>query len=224
MYKVDSFKALLFDMNGTFMFDHDRFGPEEDFFSTYVTLGGFRLSGAEVARAARLTLTNAEKLYSDPRHFDCFPTLLEAVEHFSGLKSRDAQDIANVLAQHELGRVPRATAEVLQRLSQTHALAVVSNIWGPEALWHTEFERASIEHTFSAAIFSSSIGAIKPSPRPFQLACEALSVEPGDCLFVGDSIDRDIAPARKLGMSTALVSCSERDDRGWVIQSVRDLL
>ena len=40
MRVLDRFKVILLDMNGTFMFGQDRFGPEEDFAATYRRLGG----------------------------------------------------------------------------------------------------------------------------------------------------------------------------------------
>jgi len=36
---LDQFPVLLLDMNGTFMFGHDRFGPDEDYYATYRPLG-----------------------------------------------------------------------------------------------------------------------------------------------------------------------------------------
>ncbi|HUY89473.1 MAG TPA: hypothetical protein VMV10_12130 [Pirellulales bacterium] len=52
---LDRFRAILLDMNGTFMFGQDRFGPEGDFAATYRELGGGGLCGAEVERAVRAT-------------------------------------------------------------------------------------------------------------------------------------------------------------------------
>lgn len=40
---LDNFSAILLDMNGTFMFGHDRFGPEEDYYATYCVMGGCAL-------------------------------------------------------------------------------------------------------------------------------------------------------------------------------------
>lgn len=50
---LDKFPALLLDMNGTFMFGEDRFGAGEDFHATYRSVGGRRLSAAEVTRFIR---------------------------------------------------------------------------------------------------------------------------------------------------------------------------
>ena len=45
------FKILLLDLNGTFMFEQDRFGPEQDYSATYRADGGTRLTAAEISTA-----------------------------------------------------------------------------------------------------------------------------------------------------------------------------
>ena len=40
---LSRFTIVLLDMNGTFMFGGDRFGPEQDFAATYHALGGRQL-------------------------------------------------------------------------------------------------------------------------------------------------------------------------------------
>lgn len=52
---------------------------------------------------------------------------------------------------------------------------------------------------------------IKPDPAPFRALCERLAVEPGQALFVGDSVSKDLTPAKRLGMSTALVESGKPD-------------
>jgi putative hydrolase of the HAD superfamily len=45
----------------------------------------------------------------------------------------------------------------------------------------------------------------KPDPRIFTLAAERLGRAPGRCLVVGDSLERDILPARSAGFRTAWI-------------------
>ena len=44
----------------------------------------------------------------------------------------------------------------------------------------------------------------KPNPEVFLNAAAALDVRPDDCLVIGDRIDTDIVPAKRLGMTTVL--------------------
>lgn len=52
---------------------------------------------------------------------------------------------------------------------------------------------------------------IKPDPAPFGAVCERLGVEPGEAMFVGDSVAKDLTPAKRLGMVTILVESGESD-------------
>jgi putative hydrolase of the HAD superfamily len=202
---VDHFQAIFFDMNGTFMFGHDRLGSDQDFFATYRNLGGGRLTSDEVQDRVLRICGCLQRDYNNPAYFECFPKLLEAVSIYGQFDGQDALDIANVIAAHEVGQVPSWAATTLQTLSATHPLAVVSNVWAPAEAWTNEFARSGLVHVFRCRVFSSSIGAVKPSPRVFWTALEQMGVEPSRALFVGDSIERDIQPARKLGFSTVFV-------------------
>lgn len=50
---LDQFSVLLLDMNGTFMFGHDRFGPDQDYFATYQRVGGRSLDRESVLRIVK---------------------------------------------------------------------------------------------------------------------------------------------------------------------------
>ncbi|MDI6826049.1 MAG: HAD family hydrolase [Candidatus Aenigmarchaeota archaeon] len=58
---------------------------------------------------------------------------------------------------------------------------------------------------FDVIITLDEAGVKKPSKLPFVLAMEELRSKPGEILFVGDSLKRDIKPAEKLGMKTLLI-------------------
>jgi FMN phosphatase YigB (HAD superfamily) len=56
-------------------------------------------------------------------------------------------------------------------------------------------------------VLSYQVWARKPSPTPFRKALRALGeqgIEPGEVLYVGSSLPRDVAPARRARMQTAL--------------------
>ncbi len=51
---------------------------------------------------------------------------------------------------------------------------------------------------------SGDHGFRKPDPRIFLRACDGLGEDPASCVMIGDRIDNDIAPAKRLGMATIL--------------------
>ena len=50
------------------------------------------------------------------------------------------------------------------------------------------------------AVFSCSVGMMKPDPRIYKLATGQLNVEPQDCLYLADGIGQELAIATQIGM------------------------
>jgi putative hydrolase of the HAD superfamily len=82
---------------------------------------------------------------------------------------------------------------------QGYRLAVVSNFYGNVA---TLCEEAGLAPLLDAIVDSAVVGVSKPDPRIFEIALERLRAAPDSAVMVGDSFDRDIRPARDLGMKT----------------------
>ena len=59
-----------------------------------------------------------------------------------------------------------------------------------------------ITHFFDIIITFDDTEEKKPSKSPFKLAMKKLNLYPEEILFVGDSMVKDIVPAKKLGMKT----------------------
>ncbi|MDD2613580.1 MAG: HAD family hydrolase [Methanosarcina sp.] len=66
--------------------------------------------------------------------------------------------------------------------------------------------RVRLLNYFDFLVAADMTGTKKPDPAHFLFALEALGTKPEETLVVGDSIKRDMAPARKLGMKTAYAS------------------
>jgi len=62
--------------------------------------------------------------------------------------------------------------------------------------------KLGLEKQFNAVIISEEVGRNKLTLIPLQKAIEKLGVEPGEVMVVGDRIDKDIAPANKLGCTS----------------------
>ena len=113
--------------------------------------------------------------------------------------------------------------EVLAGLAVRYRLGVVSNFYGNlEAVCR----EAGLAPHLSAAVDSAVVGVEKPDPRIFTAALAAVAAGPEEAVFVGDSLPRDMAGARGLGMAHVWVRSGPGSpccpgDR--VIGSVRDL-
>jgi HAD superfamily hydrolase (TIGR01509 family) len=88
---------------------------------------------------------------------------------------------------------------VLERLRPHFQIAIVSNFYG-------NLDRILAEARFGelvdAAIDSSRVGIFKPAPGIFEAALGALGVKADASAMIGDSLDKDCAPARRLGLTT----------------------
>src|SRR3954469_11525308 len=88
---LDQFTVLLLDMNGTFVFGHDRLGPDQDYFATYARVGGRNLDRASVGRIVNGAIEALWRAYDDPERFDDFPSVAEILE-----RCRDEMDQADL--------------------------------------------------------------------------------------------------------------------------------
>jgi HAD superfamily hydrolase (TIGR01549 family) len=99
-------------------------------------------------------------------------------------------------------------AEAMAALGARFRLGVVTN--GPSALQRSKLARLGITDALGAIAISAEVGVAKPDPQIFAFALERLGCDPRDAMMVGDHWDKDLAPARALGMATVMVDRSGR--------------
>lgn len=206
-------KALLVDMNGTFMFGEDRFGDSEDFSVHYFAIGG-TFPKDEINRIVRSAYEYLGARYPDECYRQNFPSLESAIRAVVG-KVMDLDEIEKIIetfAFHELGCIPKEYTKALHKLQQHFTLAAIIDIWSPKQMWLKEFERAGISNLFSALSFSSDHGMVKPSPRPFELVLDRLGIAKSEAIVVGDSPRRDLGGAKNAGIDCVLVGGAEHPD------------
>ena len=65
--------------------------------------------------------------------------------------------------------------------------------------------RMKIEDLLDEIIISDEVAARKPNPFLFELFLEKYQCKPNEVIYIGDRIDKDIAPAKEVGMVTVLI-------------------
>jgi HAD superfamily hydrolase (TIGR01549 family) len=91
-------------------------------------------------------------------------------------------------------------------------MAIVSNTLCGAA--HRDFlAEVGLAERFAAQYYSDEAGVRKPNPELAWRAAQALGVPIGQCWFVGDSLIRDVACARRAGAGAAVLLRSPRTDR-----------
>lgn len=118
--------------------------------------------------------------------------------------------------------------DVLLRLGADCKMVLVSNFYGNI---HVVLKEFGLDGIFSGVIESAVVGIRKPDPRIFAMGVDALGMSAADVTVVGDSMDKDIIPAKSIGCRTVWISgdtweetpqdshCADK-----VIKSLEDLL
>ncbi|MCY3556042.1 MAG: HAD family hydrolase [Gemmatimonadetes bacterium] len=131
---------------------------------------------------------------------------------------RPVHPVMSAAAFVELMRTKIATysswmegAEPLLRCLQArkHPMAVVTN--GSKAQ-RDKIEALDASRYFEAVLISGEVGISKPDPRIFRQALSLLNAAPGQSVFVGDSMEHDMAGARNAGMMTVYIRKGEAED------------
>jgi putative hydrolase of the HAD superfamily len=102
-------------------------------------------------------------------------------------------------------------------------LGIVSNGCGNVATLCEDFGYAPF---LSVIVDSRRVGLFKPDPAIFLHAAQALGCETENTLMVGDSLDRDMQPAKSIGMKTAWLNHSKPNENGLAdvqLQQLREL-
>lgn len=93
----------------------------------------------------------------------------------------------------------KESAATLAELHRQYPMALVSNFYGNISTVLREFR---LDGLFSHIIESAVVGIRKPDPRIFTLGVVALGLDPANVAVVGDSYEKDIAPAHEAGCAT----------------------
>jgi FMN phosphatase YigB (HAD superfamily) len=93
-----------------------------------------------------------------------------------------------------------ASRNVLASLAEYYRLGIVSNFYGN---LDRILDEAGLMTLLAFVADSSRLGIFKPDSRIFTAALDAMGASPASTLMVGDSLSKDCAPARALGMRTA---------------------
>jgi len=218
---IDQFEVILLDMGRTFMFEVDRFAEHDDLGATYRRVGGDRLSDRQVYQIQNSIFQQMIADSQKPDNYENFPSVISYLQKHPESCSLPADEIRileEVFFQHEKGTVPDEYISTLQQLHSRHRLGIISDVWSRSELFYQELDRLGIRGLFEVIVFSSEVGIIKPSPRIFQMALEALAVEVSKVVYIGDSLRRDIAGAQSIGMATVWIQPDQIDRESLAIK------
>ena len=94
---------------------------------------------------------------------------------------------------------PPGRSALLGRLAATHRLALLSN-FDDGATARRILAEAGLARFFEVIVISEEEGLRKPSRVIFERTCARLGADPGDCLYIGDTLVEDIEGASAAGL------------------------
>ncbi len=136
---------------------------------------------------------------------------LKAVERGELPQREFERVLGRLLGVDDAGLLARALADIQPRpeivdlAARARAagirVAILSNSLGTGD--HDIYADYRLDSQFDAVVISDRVGLRKPGPEIYQLTASLIGLPPSECLFVDDT-ERNLPPARDLGMGTLL--------------------
>lgn len=134
--------------------------------------------------------------------------VIAAARRKGGLSAAMARVVAGFVAESRKGM--EASRAVLAALAPRYTMGVVSNFYGNLDRILAE---AGLAGFFAVIADSSRVGIFKPDPGIFAYALEKIGAPAQSAAMVGDSIEKDCAPARRLGLTAIWLPGIDRPDQ-----------
>ena len=137
-----------------------------------------------------------------------------------GLSGNQRKEIAQDRACNMNNYIPYpGIHEVLEALSKTHRLGVISDTW-PSI--EQQLEYIGISHFFSFRTFSCNLGVFKPDSRMYMDALGKSGIPAEKTVFIDDSV-RNLEGAAAQGIMPILIAADPEADVETSFLKIRDL-
>ena len=218
---VETFDAVLFDIDGT-LCEYNR-GTAE------MLSAAFDRAGVEPFFSAQEYVARYESFIDESQDVDdhrerCFGSIAREKDRDPALGTAVAEAYA-AERDHSNVRWLDGAAEVLEHLTGEYRLAAVTN--GGAEMQSQKLDSLGVD-CFETVVHAGYDTAAKPDSEPFEVALEAVGVSPSRALYVGNSLEADVAGAQGAGLRVAWVSDGETSDPvpapDYVLNSPGDLL
>jgi putative hydrolase of the HAD superfamily len=115
----------------------------------------------------------------------------------------------------------------LNKLKRKYKLAILSD--APRIQAWIRLAAMRIQDKFDLVVTFDETKSKKPSLKPFLYILKKLKLKPEECVMIGDSLKRDIAPAKEIGFKTVFAKYGEDKEKAkvkpdYVINNIKELL
>lgn len=112
---------------------------------------------------------------------------------------------------HALVNAPDDTIKTLRKMkAMGKKIGLVSNAEVSEI---EAWDSSPLAPLFDVAVFSCYAGVKKPESRIYEICMDSLGAAPSECVFVGDGGSNELEGAKKLGITTVMVTGFIKDMR-----------
>jgi putative hydrolase of the HAD superfamily len=199
-------RAILFDMGGTLDGDGlhwlDRFAilyadagvdlPRETLRAAFDQAERHAATDAEIARAPLAAMLDRHMQWQ----FETLSAGADGARFTAALRGRIVAEFVTIVRT-----AARANIDMLTRLkARGFVLGVVSNGCGNVDVLCDDLGYTPL---MSLVVDSRRVNLFKPDPAIYTFAARRLGLPAGDIMMVGDSFERDVRPAKSIGMQTA---------------------
>jgi len=209
-------KGILFDLYGTLIDIETDEGMEEIYrgLAHFLTYHGVYLHRWEVRehyyRILRQQRDQSGEEYPEIIVEDIWDTFLkEQGVRPASIRFRLALTLAQLyrgISRKRLRLYP-GVKETLDALRGLYGLALVSDAQPFFAL--PEIRAVGLEGYFDPVVISAQYGFRKPDRRLFRAALDGLGLHPGEVIFVGNDMHRDIFGATRIGIKTIFFASNQ---------------
>jgi len=191
-------KAILIDVGGVIFNEDELYKAYFEFVKTQIRQSGVDITDGEFSRAAEQCILNFEPHFT--RALVC--SFIDAGEkRCDDIVSAANRYVKDWVIQNRQQLNP-GIEEVLKTLSKDYRIALAGN--QPTVVKDILKERGLLDY-FTTTDVSEDIGKAKPDPGFFEYILHKIGVESREAIMIGDRLDNDIIPAKKMGMMTILV-------------------
>ncbi len=204
-------RAVLFDLGGT-LYEYERLEPgDRESLLELASGAGSRAEPQTVYQAYRTALKNVFYQYL-PRpfylHRDLFrDALLETAQRLGVEFSKELMEGYFASQRKRRERLFALREGVVQTLEELRSrglcLGIVSNVDEDQLAFLVAL--GQLERYFHFILSSEKARSCKPDPAIFEQALRRAGCAPKEALFVGDSLQQDIAGAKRVGMRAVLL-------------------
>lgn len=147
------------------------------------------------AEQVRSALQEAYRRFADFPMRSVMEAWIPSAEHRVAIKK-------GMTYRKDLDRPFPSALPLLQALSRHYRIGIIAN-QGPGT--PARLDAYGFSPYISVCCASAEAGMAKPDPRFFRMALEQAQCRPEQAVMIGDRIDNDVIPAKRLGMSAIWV-------------------